>query len=193
MIKLRSMIVNADKNGVDSTSSNDNRITSIGKIIRKYKIDELSQFLNVLLGNMSLVGPRPNVRSEINLYSDLENQILSVKPGITDFSSIVFSDEAQILEDQEDPDLAYNQLIRPWKSRLALIYIENRSFVIDIKILFITFISIFSRRTSIQLVLKVLKQINVSEDILDVCSRKSKLKPHSPPGHNDIVRSRNMK
>ncbi len=193
MIKLRSMIVNADKNGVDSTSSNDDRITSIGRIIRKYKIDELSQFFNVMLGNMSLVGPRPNVRSEINLYSEVENHILTVKPGITDFSSIVFSDEAQILEDQEDPDLAYNQLIRPWKSRLALIYIENQSFNIDIKILFITFISIFSRSTSIHLLLKVLRQINVSKDILDVCSRKNKLEPHYPPGHNDIVRSRNMR
>ena len=125
MIKLRSMIINTDKSGADSTSSNDVRITPIGHFIRRYKLDELTQLWNVLIGNMSLVGPRPNVKNETDLYTKVEKNLLLVRPGMTDFSSIVFSDEGEILEDKEDPDLAYNQLIRPWKSRLGIIYIEN--------------------------------------------------------------------
>ena len=126
MVKIRSMIINADKTGVDSTSSDDMRITSVGKVIRKLKLDELSQLWNVLIGDMSLVGPRPNVKSETDLYTKIEKNLLNVKPGITDFSSIVFSDEGDILSGSDDPDLLYNQLIRPWKSRLSLFYIEKR-------------------------------------------------------------------
>ena len=136
MVKLRSMVVGADKSGVDSTSGNDMRITSIGHKIRKYKLDELVQLWNVFIGDMSLVGPRPNVTAETNLYTDVEKKLLSVKPGITDFASIVFSDEGAILEGKSDPDLAYNQLIRPWKSRLGLIYIEHQSFIMDVKLIF---------------------------------------------------------
>ena len=90
------MIVDADKSGVDSTSVNDKRITKIGKIIRKYKFDEFTQLINVLIGNMSLVGPRPNVERETSLYTEIEKKILEVKPGITDIASIVFSDEGEI-------------------------------------------------------------------------------------------------
>ena len=127
MIKIRSMIVNSN-DGFQSTSSNDPRITHIGYFIRKFKLDELSQLVNVCLGQMSLVGPRPNVKSETDEYTNIEKKLLSVKPGITDFSSIVFSDEGEILKESDDPDLDYNQLIRPWKSRLGIFYIENRSF-----------------------------------------------------------------
>ena len=88
MIKLRSMVVNAHKTGVESTSENDLRITSVGKLIRKYKLDELSQLWNVLLGDMSLVGPRPNVQNETKMYTKVEKKLLKIKPGITDFSSI---------------------------------------------------------------------------------------------------------
>ena len=90
MIKLRSMVKNADKSGVDSTSSSDRRITSTGKFIRKFKLDELTQLINVLRGEMSLAGPRPNVKSETDLYTDAEKRLLKVKPGINDISSIVF-------------------------------------------------------------------------------------------------------
>ena len=99
------MIANADKSGVDSTGENDQRITVIGKYIRKFKLDEISQLLNVFAGNMSLVGPRPNVRREVDLYTVEEMKLLSLKPGITDFSSIVFSDEGNILKDYDDPDI----------------------------------------------------------------------------------------
>ena len=121
MAKLRSMVSNADKSGVDSTSANDSRITPIGHKIRKYKLDELTQLWNVFIGDMSLVGPRPNVQRDVDLYTKDEKNLLNVRPGITDFSSIVFSDEGDILKDKKDPDLSYNQLIRPWKSRLGLI------------------------------------------------------------------------
>ena len=90
LIKIRTMIINADKNNVDSTSVNDKRITKIGSRIRKYKIDELPQLFNIFLGHMSFVGPRPNVRRETNLYTDVESKLLKIKPGITDFASIIF-------------------------------------------------------------------------------------------------------
>ena len=143
MIKLRSMSVNADKTGVDSTSADDARITPIGEMIRKYKLDEFTQLFNVLIGDMSLVGPRPNVKKGgTDLYTIVENRILTIRPGITDFSSIIFSDEGNILLGKEDPDLSYNQLIRPWKSRLALVYIDHQSMVLDLKIIFYTIVLI---------------------------------------------------
>jgi len=120
MVKLRSMVVKADKTGVDSTGASDPRITPIGRFIRAYKLDEITQLWNVLWGEMSLVGPRPQVKRDADLYTAEEARLLSVRPGITDFSSIVFADEGEILKDKSDPDLAYNQLIRPWKSRLGL-------------------------------------------------------------------------
>ena len=109
-------------------------VSKYSAIIRKYKLDELSQLWNVLIGDMSLVGPRPNVKRETDLYTSEEKFLLKVKPGITDFSSIVFSDEGDILKDHSDPDIAYNQLIRPGKSMLGIFYIIHRNFLIDINI-----------------------------------------------------------
>jgi lipopolysaccharide/colanic/teichoic acid biosynthesis glycosyltransferase len=182
IIKLRSMGINADKTGVNSTSVDDNRITPIGHLIRKYKLDELTQLLNVLLGDMSLVGPRPNVKSETDLYTNLEKNLLSVKPGITDFSSIVFSDEGEILSEHINPDIAYNQLIRPWKSRLGLIYINNQSIWVDLSLIFYTVVSIFSKKTALSWVVDKLKSIDAGKDVIKVSKRKSKLEPFSPPG-----------
>jgi len=190
LIKLRSMIVDADKSNIDSTSVNDHRITSIGKFIRKYKLDEITQLWNVLLGHMSLVGPRPNVKSETDLYSPIEKGLLTVKPGITDFSSIIFSDEGEILKNEKDPDLSYNQLIRPWKSRLGLIYIENRTPWLDIQLIFFTVISIFSKKIAINWVVKKLEYFKVDALLIKVARRKEKLFPHPPPGMNEIVISR---
>jgi len=98
MVKLRSMVVRADRTGVDSTAGNDPRITIVGRLIRKLKLDELSQLWNVLKGDMSLVGPRPNVPREVALYTKEEDHLLDVRPGITDISSIVFADEGEILD-----------------------------------------------------------------------------------------------
>ena len=141
MVKLRSMVKDADSTGVDSTSVNDMRITPVGQFIRKYKLDELTQLWNVLKGDMSLVGPRPNVKRETDLYTKEERELLSVKPGITDFASIVFSDEGEILENQKNPDIAYNQLIRPGKSMLGIFYLGVNRLLVDIELMFITFLS----------------------------------------------------
>ena len=190
MVKLRSMVANADKSGVDSTGSNDPRITPIGQFIRRYKLDELTQLWNVMKGDMSLVGPRPNVPRETALYTNEENKLLSVRPGITDFASIVFSDEGEILQDEEDPDLAYNQLIRPWKSRLGLIYIEHGSFWIDIQMIFFTVIAVFSKKFSLNWVGKQLRKLSVDEKVVRVSRRDTDLEPFPPPGSAEIVTAR---
>ncbi len=192
MIKLRSMIINADKTGVDSTSANDDRITSIGKFIRKFKLDELSQLWNVLLGDMSFVGPRPNVKNETDLYTEKEKGLLSIKPGITDFSSIIFSDESEILKDFKDPDLAYNQLIRPGKSKLGLFYLKKRNFLVDIFLILATLLGFFSRKLSLNFLTYLLNILGAPKELVILASRKESLKPSPPPGSNKIVISRNI-
>jgi lipopolysaccharide/colanic/teichoic acid biosynthesis glycosyltransferase len=190
MIKLRSMIVDADKSGVDSTASNDLRITAIGRLVRKYKLDELTQLINVLKGDMSLVGPRPNVYSETRLYSQEEKVLLSVRPGITDFASIVFSDEGEILKDSEDPDLQYNQLIRPGKNYLGLFYIKKSNQLVDISLCFFTVIAIISKPQALSLVNILLKKLDANEKLIEIALRDKPLKPIAPPGLDDIIRSR---
>ena len=187
MVKLRSMVVGADKSGVDSTSDNDMRITPIGHKIRRYKLDELIQLWNVLKGDMSLVGPRPNVKPETDLYTNIEKGLLSVRPGITDFSSIVFSDEGDILEGKDNPDLTYNQLIRPWKSRLGLIYIENQSFLLDIKLIIYTIVAIISKQRALNWVVNQLKIMNVDPSVVNISKREVELYPFPPPGMNKVV------
>ena len=190
MLKLRSMVVNADKSGVDSTSSNDKRITGVGKFIRKYKLDELSQLWNVLIGDMSLVGPRPNVKRETDLYTSEEKHLLTVKPGITDFSSIVFSDEGDILKDHSDPDIAYNQLIRPGKSMLGIFYISHINFFIDIKLIYLTVVAIISKEKALSSIVNILKNLGANNILIEIASRKNKLIPMPPPGAKNIVTNR---
>jgi lipopolysaccharide/colanic/teichoic acid biosynthesis glycosyltransferase len=190
MVKLRSMVVNADKSGVDSTGANDTRITGVGKLIRKCKLDELSQLWNVLIGDMSLVGPRPNVKRETDLYTVEEKKLLSVKPGITDISSIVFADEGDILADSKDPDLDYNQLIRPWKSRLGILYVEKRSLLMDFKLIYLTAVTILSRSKALNGINNILKKLKVDEEMLRVALRNEKLIPTPPPGATQVVTNR---
>ena len=190
MLKLRSMSVNADKSGVDSTSADDIRITPIGHKIRRYKLDEFTQLWNVLIGDMSLVGPRPNVLSDTNLYTDIEKGLLTVRPGITDFSSIVFSDEGDILKGMKDPDLAYNQLIRPWKSRLGLSYIKNQSLFLDFQLILYTVIAIISKQRALAWVAVKLNNLNVDTDTVKISKREVSLYPFPPPGSDEIVSSR---
>lgn len=190
MVKLRSMIINANKSGVDSTSSNDSRITGVGRFIRRYKLDELSQLWNVLIGDMSLVGPRPNVKRETDLYTREEKKLLTVKPGITDFSSIVFSDEGEILKDQSDPDIAYNQLIRPWKSRLGIFYIENRSMLIDMRLIYLTVIAVLAREKALHNISGSLTRLRADVELVRVSLRRDTLVPTPPPGSNKIVTNR---
>ena len=190
MVKLRSMVIHADKSGVDSTSANDNRITAVGRFIRRYKLDELTQLWNVFKGDMSLVGPRPNVKRETDLYTPVERKLLDVKPGITDISSIVFSDEGDILKDQPDPDIAYNQLIRPGKSTLGLLYIENQSLWLDVKLCFLTAVAIVSREQALVGVQAILRDMDAPADVLRLANRKEPLLPRPPPGGDRVVTSR---
>ncbi len=190
IIKLRSMVVKADNSKVDSTSANDPRITKIGAIIRKIKLDELTQLFNVFKGEMSFVGPRPNVERETDLYSNQEKELLEVKPGITDFASIVFSDESEILKDQQNPDIAYNQLIRPRKNYLALTYIKNRSIILDLKIIILTIFSFFNKRKALNLIVRLLRSYDTKAEIIEMARRNNKLSPMAPPGLKNIIYSR---
>lgn len=190
IIKLRSMAIDADKKGIDSTSVNDTRITRIGKIVRKYKLDELSQLVNVLKGDMSLVGPRPNVKRETDIYTTEEKKLLEVKPGITDFASIVFADEGEILANQSDPDIAYNQLIRPGKSKLGLFYVKNQSLLLDLKILVLTSLAIISRKNALKFSARLLKRNRADEELIILSTRKKVLVPTPPPGSSKIVTTR---
>jgi lipopolysaccharide/colanic/teichoic acid biosynthesis glycosyltransferase len=177
-------------NHIVSTSNSDPRITNLGRFIRKFKIDEISQLINVLIGNMSLVGPRPNVEIEVDLYTSEEVIILNVKPGITDFASIVFSDLNQILENSSEPNLDYNQLIRPWKSRLAIFYVKNSNFKIDIYIILLTIVSLFSRRKALDGVSKILTKLKASKELIELSRRNTPLIPYPPPGSDKIVTKR---
>jgi lipopolysaccharide/colanic/teichoic acid biosynthesis glycosyltransferase len=190
MVKLRSMVVRADRTGVDSTAASDPRITRMGRLIRKLKLDELTQLWNVLWGQMSLVGPRPNVERETRLYSDLEKGLLSVRPGITDLASIVFADEGEILQGQPDPDLAYNQLIRPWKSRLGLFAIDHQSLIFDLYQVFLTLLGALSRRAALALVSRALRRRGAEEALWRVALRQDPLMPTPPPGLDQLVTSR---
>lgn len=189
MVKLRSMVANADKVGIHSTSAKDPRITAVGHFIRRYKLDELSQLWNVLKGDMSLVGPRPQVQYDVAVYTDIEKRLLSVKPGITDIASIVFADEGEILQDSENPDLDYNRLIRPWKSRLGLFYIDHQSFVLDLHIIFLTVLNFVSRDQALAGIRRILDKFGANEKLKRVASRRKKLKPYPPPGARKIAKS----
>lgn len=138
--KFRSMIVNADKKGLLSIGKDgrDPRITKIGYILRKYKLDELPQLINVLKGDMSLVGPRPEVRKYVDLYDDNQKEILKVKPGITDIASITFRNENDLLSQSPNPERYYIQEIMPKKISLSLEYVKTRTLIKDIKLIFKT-------------------------------------------------------
>lgn len=142
--KFRTMYVNSDKKGLLTTSDQDSRITQAGKTLRKYKLDELPQLFNVLNGTMNLVGPRPEVSKYVELYNSIQRKVLEEKPGITDYASLEFSNENEILAKYEDPEKAYMEILMPQKLELNLKYIQEKSFLIDIQIIFKTIMKILS-------------------------------------------------
>lgn len=142
IFKFRTMVVNAEKIGASSTSDDDPRITQIGRFLRRYKLDELPQLINVFVGDMSIVGPRPEIKRYTDLFTEEEKTILSVRPGITDWASIWNADEGALLAGAPDPDRAYEELIRPTKIKLQLKYVRERSFLVDMKIIFLTAMAI---------------------------------------------------
>ena len=143
LLKLRSM--KNRSTGLLISTSNDSRITAIGKFIRKYKIDELPQLLNVLMGSMSLVGPRPEVSKYVHLYSETQRKVLLVRPGITDYASITFKNENEILGNSQDPESTYINYILPRKLRLNMIWIRNKSLFTYFDCIFRTLFSILLR------------------------------------------------
>jgi lipopolysaccharide/colanic/teichoic acid biosynthesis glycosyltransferase len=188
MVKFRTMIPDAWKSGVNSTACGDARITRVGKWLRKSKLDELPQLWNVLIGEMSLTGPRPQVRADADLYTPEEARMLQARPGITDLSSIVFADEGDILAGSADPDLLYNQLIRPWKSRLVLLYLDHQSMARDVQILWLTALALFSRARALRAVLLLIDAFDASDHLKAMASRRAPLEAWPPPGAGSIVK-----
>lgn len=139
LYKFRSMRIGSDKKGLITIGEKDNRITKIGFILRKYKLDELPQLWNVFIGDMSLVGPRPEVKKYTDLYTEEQKQVLQVRPGITDWASIKYVDENKILGEAKDPDEAYVNLIMPNKIKLNMVYIQHQTLGEYFKIIFTTF------------------------------------------------------
>lgn len=139
LYKFRSMRIGSDKKGLITIGEKDNRITKTGFILRKYKLDELPQLWNVFIGDMSLVGPRPEVKKYTDLYTEEQKQVLQVRPGITDWASIKYVDENKILGESEDPDEAYVNLIMPNKIKLNMVYIQHQTLGEYFKIIFTTF------------------------------------------------------
>lgn len=144
MHKFRSMVQNADKIGGPSTAGDDVRLTRVGKLLKKFQLDELPQFFNVLKGEMSLVGPRPEVPMYVDMMSEQEKStILSVRPGMTDWASLWNFHEGEVLRGSEDPEKTYQEKIRPEKIRLQMKYVQEQSFLVDLKIIAQTVLKIF--------------------------------------------------
>jgi len=145
IFKFRTMVENADKIGGPSTAGDDPRLTKIGGFLKKYQLDELPQLINVLRGEMSLVGPRPEVRVYVDMMSNEERKtILSVLPGMTDIASLWNFHESEILKGSSDPEKTYMERIRPEKIRLQMEYVKNRSFLSDFKLIIKTISKIFN-------------------------------------------------
>jgi lipopolysaccharide/colanic/teichoic acid biosynthesis glycosyltransferase len=135
ILKFRTMVIDAEKRGGSATAEDDPRIVPVGRLLRRSKLDELPQLINVLKGEMSFVGPRPEVQKYVDMYSQSERAILCLRPGITDWASIWNSNEAAVLAGSNDPEKTYEELIRPTKIALQMSYVRKHSLFIDFKIL----------------------------------------------------------
>jgi lipopolysaccharide/colanic/teichoic acid biosynthesis glycosyltransferase len=183
MFKLRTMIPDAHHVGGPSTAGSDARLTPLGSTLRRFKLDELPQFWNVLKGDMSVVGPRPNVREGgVDRYTAEERTLLSVRPGITDLASIVFADEGEILRGSTDPHALYDAIIRPWKSRLALLYIHQHSVDLDLAIIILTAVGLVSRRAALRGIDMILERCDASPELRQTCARCEPLVGGEAPG-----------
>jgi len=143
LFKFRSMYTDADKKGLLTVGNNDNRITKIGYYLRKYKLDELPQLINVFIGNMSFVGPRPEVEKYVKLYNNEQLKVFNVKPGITDWASIQYVNENELLAKSKNPEKTYIDEIMPAKLKLNLAYVNDNNLLVDIKIILFTIKAIF--------------------------------------------------
>jgi lipopolysaccharide/colanic/teichoic acid biosynthesis glycosyltransferase len=188
MVKLRSMKVLADRSGIMSTAGDDPRITAVGRFVRRWKLDEVTQLWNVLKGDMSLVGPRPQVPPDVARYTSAERELLTVRPGITDMASIVFADEAEVLRGSADPDLRYDQVIRPYKSRLALLYLlRGQRLTVDLRLVWLTALAMVARERALSGVSALVRDLGGDEALAQAALRNAPLVPAPPPGASEIV------
>ncbi|MEX1147265.1 MAG: sugar transferase [Sphingomonadales bacterium] len=188
-IKLRSI---SGGNGVradEIISARDPRVTRLGHFLRASKIDELPQFWHVLAGQMSLVGPRANVRSIVDSFTAEERRIVSVRPGITDLASVVFLNLGKVLADSPNPKLDYNRLVRPWKSRLALIYVDNPSFGLAVRIMALTVLAFFSHDRALRGVSRIAQRFGSDPKLPQMVLSKNRLEPYPPPGADEVISS----
>lgn len=183
MVKVRSMVVNADRTGVESTGADDARITPLGRFVRRYKLDELPQLWNVIVGDMSLVGPRPNTIKAVASYTNVERGLLAARPGITDLSSIIFSDEGEIIKDAADPDAAYDRLIRPWKSELGLLYVQHAGLALDLKLIWLTIVAIMDKPGALRRIVPIVRQLGASDRLVEICRRDRDLALYAREAH----------
>ena len=144
ILKFRTMKLNSESEGKLTVGSKDNRITKVGYRLRKYKIDELPQFINVLKGEMSIVGPRPEVNKYVELYNQEQKEVLSIKPGITDYASLEYFEENKLLGESSNPEETYINEIMPKKLEINLKYVKKHSFLTDLNIIWKTFLRILS-------------------------------------------------
>lgn len=189
LFKLRSMIVGADLAGIDAIAADDPRITTFGRWLRRTKIDELPQVWNVLIGDMSLVGHRPTCQREFAMYSAEEQRIFEMRPGLTGIATIIFSDAQELLRQTEDSDLSYHQLLRPWKSRFSLLYLEHQSLWLDLEIVLLTVLVLIHRPLALSGVTSLLRRLKADPQLIEIARRQSPLRPYPPPGLLDIVRA----
>lgn len=182
MWKLRSMVTGADRQGGCSTAADDRRITRAGRWIRRLKIDELPQLYHVLQGEMSLVGPRPQVPRDAARYTPAERRLLEVAPGVTDPASVVFSDEAEILRGAGDPDVEYDRRIRPWKSRLALAGIEDRGLGFYFRVLGWTAANFVARPAALADIARWLEERQAPAELIRIAGRRERPPVGLPPG-----------
>ena len=150
LYKFRTMKVGSDKNGLLTVGMRDSRITRLGYVLRKYKLDEFPQLMNIIKGDMSIVGPRPEVRKYVGLYDENQRKVLNVRPGLTDYASLEYIHENELLAQAEDPEKVYIEEIMPHKIALNLAYMEKQSFCEDLKIIFHTFRNIIGIKSVVK-------------------------------------------
>ncbi len=181
LVKLRTMVVGTGRCGTNSTAADDPRLTRVGRWLRANKLDELPQLWNILVGDMALVGPRPQIESEVQRYTEAERGLLALRPGMTDFASIVFADESAILRYSDDPDRDYDLLIRPWKSGLGLYYVTVRSVGLDLALIVLTIAVCVWRPLGLRGLSWLLRRLDAPDDLVMVARRDQPLRAVTPP------------
>lgn len=188
-LKLRSISARRGVGSDEIITADDPRVTRLGHLIRASKVDELPQFWHVLRGDMSLVGPRANVASIVASFTDEERQIISVKPGITDLASVVFLNMSKLLEGSSNPKLDYNRLVRPWKSRLALLYVRKQSLGLALYTLWLTGLAFISHKRALEGVARVVSRHKSDPKLARIVRQEEDLIPYPPPGADQVVSS----